>query len=90
MAFTSEELAQLESLVNSSGATPAFGAEYRSRFPGRSLTRCDVSDMGTEQPYKQLTEFDLYFLDAHDHCAQISTDPKQATGIVLAKHKRHA
>ena len=79
---------QLESiekflLANPTGAVTAFRVE----FPGVTLTHCDASDMGGEEPFRSLDQFDLYLLDARDHCVRITNDPEAATGIVLAKRQ---
>lgn len=87
MAFTAMDLAQLESLVAASDGGLQVAAEFRSRFPGKSLTRCDASDMGAEPPYKQFDNVALYFVDGREHCWHLTTDPGQATGVVLAKRK---
>jgi hypothetical protein len=90
MSFTATELTQLESLLAAGDGGPQLVAEFRSRFPGRSLTRCDVSDMGAEAPFRQFSQVDLYLVDGRDHCWHITGDPALATGVVLAKRTRHA
>jgi hypothetical protein len=87
MPFTTEELSTLESLLTSSDGGLQMVAAYRSQFPGRSLTRCDASDMSNEVPFKQFTAIDLYLVDGRDHCWHITHDPQQATGVVVAKRK---
>jgi hypothetical protein len=88
--FTATELAQLEALISASDGGSRVVGEFRSRFPGRSLTRCDVSDMGAEEPFKQFSQVDLYLVDGRNHCWHITGDPALATGVVLAKHMRRA
>lgn len=88
--FTAEELSQLESLLAQSDGGQALVAEFRSRFPGRSLTRCDVSDMGAERPFRRFAAVDLYLVDGRDHCWHIANDPAVATGVVVARHGRKA
>jgi hypothetical protein len=87
MPFTSSEIAQLRTLIADSDGGPQLTGEFRRQFPGRSLTRCDQSDMGAETPYAQYPQLDLYFVDGRDHCWQITGDPTLATGVVLAKRK---
>jgi hypothetical protein len=90
MAFTATELIELESMLDAGESGPAFVTKFRTQFPGRSLTRCDASDMGAEEPYKQLTYLDMYLVDGNNHCWNITHDPAVATGIVLARHRRPA
>lgn len=87
MAFSTAELAQLEALLAASDGGAGVAAEFRARFPGRSLTRCDVSDMGADEPYRRFAALDLYLVDGRDHCWHITADPGVATGVVLAKHR---
>jgi len=90
MPFTATELSQLESLLAASDGGPQVVAEFRSRFPGRSLTRCEVSDMGTEEPFRRFAAVDLHLVDGRDHCWHLTGDPELATGVVLAQRRRHA
>lgn len=85
MAFSTAELAELEALLAASDGGPQLVAQYRERFPGKSITRCDASDLGGEEPYKRFPGLELFFLDSRDHCAHITKDPADATGVVLAK-----
>jgi hypothetical protein len=82
-----DDLAHIDSLL---AAPPAGGnplADFRSRFPGLSLTRCDASDMGSEAPYREFPSCNLYLVDGSDHCWRITGDPTAATGIVVASRR---
>ncbi len=87
MPFTAAEVAQLESLLALSDGGSQAALDFRSRFPGCSLTRCDASDMGTDQPFRRFAAFDLYLVDGRDHCWRLTDDPVTATGVVWARHK---
>lgn len=88
MALSTTQLAQLETLCATSDGGPQVAAAFRSQFPGLSLTRCDVSDMGAEEPYRQFAKVDMYLVNGGGHCWQLTRDPEVATGIVLATHRR--
>lgn len=78
-----DDLARIEELL----VAPLAGnplAEFRARFPGLSLTRCDASDMSSEQVFREYPKYKLYLVDGRDHCWHITNDPAAATGIVLA------
>ncbi len=90
MSLTAAELSQLESLLATSEGGPQLVREFRERFPGRSLTRCDESDMGAEEPFRRFDAVDLYLVDGRDHCWHITADPELATGVVLATRRRRA
>ncbi len=63
-------------------------AEFRAKFPGVSLTRCDASDMGGEVPVGSKGGFDIYLVDGRDHCWKITDSIENATGVVLAERKK--
>jgi hypothetical protein len=80
---------QLQSIEKFLLADPAGGnvAAFRTEFPGVTLTRCDAGDMQGETPFRSYAPFDLYLIDARDHCVHLTADPAAATGIVLAKRR---
>jgi hypothetical protein len=87
MALAENELSDIEQILAGTGAAgDAFG-EVRRRFPYLVLTRCDASDV-TEAPFRAYPAFDLHLLDASDHCARVTDDPAQATGLILARRGR--
>ena len=85
MSFSAAELSDLESMLAPSDGGAQLAADFRRRYPGRSLTRCNISDMGTEAAYRQFAAFDLYLVDGREHCWHITDDPVTATGIVVAR-----
>jgi hypothetical protein len=87
MPFTGAEVSQLESMLALSEGGPQTALDFRSRFPGRSLTRCDASDMGADEPFRRYAAVDVYLVDGRDHCWRLTDDPATATGIVLAQRK---
>lgn len=52
-------------------------------FPGLSFVRLSAADM-SEPPFRSLQDFNLYLLDGRDHCVQLTHDPANATGVVVA------
>lgn len=89
MALSDADLARIETLLITADANAVL-ADFRRRFPGLTLTRCDVSDMGVEAPFREYPRFNLYLVDAADHCWRLTTDPARATGIVVAQRKVRA
>ncbi len=90
MPFTDSEISELEIMLDDAVSVPQAVAQFHCRFPGKSVTRCDASDMGSEDPFRSFRGFGLYFVDGRDHCWQITGNPKMATGIVIAKYKNAA
>lgn len=84
MTLSEGQLEQIEKFLL---ADPAGGnvMAFRSEFPGVTLTCCDAVDMRGETPFRSYALFDLYLIDARDHCVQLTADPTAATGIVMAK-----
>ena len=89
MALGADELMEIERMVAAADAGASPVAELRKRFPHLAWTRCDASDV-SEVPFKSFPQFDLHLLDGSDHCAQITSDPGRATGIVLAARSAKA
>lgn len=77
----SVDLEALDALLATAGAD---GAALRARFPRLTVTRCDAADLA-ESPYRSYPGFDLHLVDGAGHCWQLTADPAQATGIVLAR-----
>ena len=84
MPLSEDALTRIEAALSAPDADPAALADVRRDFPGLSLTRCDVSDLGVEQPFRQYQRFNLYLVDASDHCWRLTADPARATGVVVA------
>lgn len=90
MPLTDTEILQLESLLAASDGGPQLVQEFREHFPGRSLTRCDESDMGGEEPFRCFDALNVYLVDGREHCWHITSDPQLATGVVVARRRRRA
>jgi hypothetical protein len=85
MAIDENEFHEIETLLASD---QPHAAEFRQRFPGLSFTPCSSSDMNGEPVYRSHPGFDLYLVDGSEHCVQYTTEPANATGIVVARHPR--
>jgi len=85
--LTTENLAQIEALLSGPDADPSVLQDFRQRFPGVSLTRCDPSDVDGERPYKEFTRFNLFLVSAVNHCVTMTRDPAVATGVIVVQNK---
>jgi hypothetical protein len=85
--LTTENLAQIEALLGAPDADTSVLQDFRQRFPGVSLTRCDASDVDGDKPYKEFERFTLYLVSAVNHCVTLTRDPTVATGIVVVQNK---
>jgi hypothetical protein len=84
LALNDAALTKIDAALGEPDANSASLAGFRRDFPNLSLTRCDVSDLGVEPPFRQYPRFNLYLVDASDHCWRITADPARATGVVVA------
>lgn len=84
MPMSATEVDRIESWLSSQQSASELVAAFRNRFPGRTLTRCDASDICEESPFRRLANADLYLIDGRSHCWQITADPEIATGVLLA------
>jgi len=53
-------------------------------FPGLSFVRLSARDID-EPPFRVLEHYNLYLLDAREHCVKLTNEPEAATGIVVAQ-----
>lgn len=53
-------------------------------FPGLNFVRLSARDID-EPPFRAMEDYNLYLLDAREHCVQITSDPSVATGVVVAQ-----
>jgi hypothetical protein len=82
-SLSSENLATIEAMLDGPDATDSALKDFRQRFPGVSMTRCDASDVAGETPYRAFPRFNLYLISAVDHCVTMTRDPAMATGIIV-------
>lgn len=85
--LSADNLARIEALLAAPDADPSVLGDFRARFPGVSLTRCDPSDVDGERPYKEFTRFNLFLVSAVNHCVTMTRDPAIATGIIVVQNK---
>lgn len=83
MGLTADELAGIDALLEGPDADAQAPARIRQTFPRLSITRCDPSDLADETPFREYERFDLYLVDGGGHCWRLTTDPEEATGLVV-------
>lgn len=83
MALSGTQISAIETLLGGTVAVSDIVPSLRALLPGVSLTRCDPSDMGVEEPFRTFPDVELYLVDGRDHCWRITGDPEAATGIVV-------
>ncbi len=83
MAVSADELTAIDQALSAPDADARILAQLRNRFSHLSWTRCDASDV-IETPFRTYARFDMHLLNSAGHCSQITADPAQATGFILA------
>ena len=61
----------------------------RADWPDLRFTYCSDDDICGVAPYLQAEAFNLYLLDAREHCPALTADPSVASGVVLADVERN-
>lgn len=56
----------------------------KNTFPGLNFVRMSARDI-EEPPFRALDQYNLYLLDARDHCVQLTNELDHATGLVIAQ-----
>lgn len=82
MSLSNSDLAALEQWLQEGECS---STDFRHRFPGLSFTRLEPLDVRDETPARVCAPYRLYLLDGRDHCVRITSDPAEATGVVLVK-----
>jgi hypothetical protein len=79
-----ERLDQLARVVQRAGRNEQTLSVLRATFADMHLTYCMDEDMGTAEPVRRESGFNLYLVDGRGHCMELTTDLETATGVVLA------
>jgi hypothetical protein len=84
MCISSETLSEIEvALEEFQKITENPMALLRNCFPALSFVRLAASDI-EEEPYRQLPNFNLYLLDASEHCVHITSSLDGARRALIA------
>ncbi len=77
---------QIEAIAAAVTLPPALDlvTQLRTAFPGISFTLCDDDDIIGARPVLERPGFNLYLVDASDHCMKLTRFPEHATGVVVA------
>jgi hypothetical protein len=84
MAMTAEDWRVIDETLTAASMEAGTIADLRRQFPQLSWTSCDASD-AMEKPYRIYDKFELHLLNTSNHCAEITSDLANATGIILAR-----
>jgi hypothetical protein len=80
---------QIAARVTAQGLDETTLQALRADWPELRFTYCSDDDICGPAPYLQAETFNLYLLDAREHCPALTADPSVASGVVLAEVERH-
>lgn len=79
-----ERLDQITEIVRRAGLNAQTVSALRAAFTEIHFTHCSDDDIGVGQPARSADGFNLYLVDGREHCLVLTSDPQNATGVVLA------
>lgn len=86
MSLTEAEIARIDALLEALGNQVEAGSldiALRRLVPEIPLRHCDAADV-LEEPFRQAGGVDLHLLDARSHCVAVTSEPDEATALLIA------
>ena len=67
------------------GANEQTVMALRAQWPDVHFTYCMDDDVVGNEPVRRMHGFNLYLVDAHEHCLTLTDNKGMATGLVVAE-----
>jgi hypothetical protein len=83
--ISTSRLARIVQRVEQHGITGQLLSQLRNTYPDLHFTYCMDADVINVPPVEMREAFNVYLVDAHEHCLRLTTDHGIATGVVLAE-----
>lgn len=83
--LNTQQIESIADFVQQQGASEETIAALRANYDGCHFTYCIDDDMGAAKPYMEKESFNIYLVDSRDHCASLTTDDANASGLVIAE-----
>ena len=84
--ITDTFLDQIETIISRAGLSDQSVAAIRDAFPDQHFTHCIDDDISAGiEPVRESRDFNLYLINASEHCITFTTSQEAATGLVLAE-----
>lgn len=80
-----EVIQEVTGKVKLSGVNEATVQALRKSYPNIHFTYCQDDDVVAANPYREADGFNLYLINARDHCIVFTSDVESATGLVIAE-----
>lgn len=86
MALSSEQLRVAGELIEAAASLHEAAALWRARYPAVRLVLVDAAELRDEVPALQLAgQRRLYLAASNGHCWQLTTQPEQASALILTQ-----
>jgi hypothetical protein len=83
--ISQEQLAEITHFVEAKGLNEVTISGLRADYPGMHFTYCMDDDVTAVDPVQERKNFNIYLVDARQHCLRLTDDSDVATGLVLAE-----
>ena len=84
MALGQTEVERIRILIQRVSEPGLVFQGLKQLLPGVAVSRCDASDVDSEEPFIETATVALYFLDTSEHCVRITQSAEHASGLVVA------
>lgn len=83
--ISQERLAEITEFIEAKGLDEITVSGLRVQYPGMHFTYCMDDDVYEVDPVQERQRFNIYLVDAREHCLRLTNDPDVATGLVIAE-----
>ena len=83
--ISDSRLAKIVKRVERRGISSQILSHLRNVYPDLHFTYCMNADVIDVPPVEMRPAFNVYLVDAQEHCLRLTTDRRLATGVVIAE-----
>ena len=83
--ITEQQLNAVAQRISTAYLDDALINQLRAEFAPLHFTYCMDDDVGGFSPVTENEKFNLYLIDAREHCLTLTNNYETATGIVVAE-----
>lgn len=83
--ISNEQMQAVGGWLQANADSAVIEQDLRSAFPDMHFTFCLDDDVMSDNPASEVPGFNLYLVDSSSHCLCLTTDPEQASGLVVAE-----
>ncbi len=83
--IATDQIEQISTAVQQQGLDEGVVSGLRQRFPDIHFIYCMDDDVCGPKPVMQAEGFNIYLVDAREHCLAFTQSADIATGVVLAE-----